>query len=584
MRASAIEITNALNEESAMSTVTDDMLPLQRAYHWEREQPHRIYLTQPMEGGVVRDYSWAQAIGEARRMAAYLQAMGREKGWVAGDRIAILSKNCAWWIMSDLAIWMAGYVSVPLYPTLNAATVRQILEHSESRALFVGKLDDWRAMKPGVPAGLPCISYPASPKDDRDIWAQTWDEIVARTEPMAGDPVRKADELATIIYTSGTTGVPKGVMHAFRAFAVAADAAGRLMKATPDDRVLSHLPLSHVAERYAVETNSLFNGFRVYFAESLDTFVRDLQTARPTLFATVPRIWAKFQQGVYAKLPKEKQDRLFRIPILGRLVKKKILKGLGLDQCRAAWGGAAPMPVTMLNWYRSLGLELLEAYGMTENFAISHVSRPGLGRPGYVGTVYPGVECKLSEQGEVLVKSPCNMLGYYKEPQMTAEVLSADGWLRTGDRGEIDADGRLRITGRVKELFKTSKGKYVAPAPIENRISAHPRVEACCVTGANCPQPFALIMLPADAAKVCADSAQRTQLLTSLEQHLESVNAQLDPHEQMDFWAVVTEQWTVENGFITPTLKVKRNVVEKHYEPHFETWAKQRKPVIWHGA
>lgn len=546
----------------------EQSLPLQRVYHWERARAHEVYLTQPMEGGIVRDYTWSQAVGEARRMAAFLKA----KGWEPGTRVGILSKNCAWWIMSDLAIWMAGYVSVPLYPTLTAESVRQVLEHSEAKACFIGKLDDWPQMKPGVPDSVHCIAYPASPRNEY----ATWDDIVANTAPIEGHPVRGADELATIIYTSGTTGMPKGVMHNFNTFAVAASTVAGCFDTTANERMLSHLPLSHVAERWGIESGSFHCGFRIFFAESLETFARDLSAAKPTVFATVPRLWTKFQQGVFAKIPKKRLDFLFGLPLLGAVFKRKILKAVGFEHTRFAMGGAAPMPPALINWYRSFGLELLEAYGMTENFGMSHGSMPGEGRVGYVGKPWPGVECKLSEIGEVLVRSPSNMIGYFREPGKTRDVLSEDGWLKTGDLGVIDEEGRLRITGRAKEIFKTSKGKYVAPAPIESKLSALSLIEALCVAGAGQGQPCALVMLAPDAAK-----QDRAALTAQLKAQLDSVNETLDPHEQLDFLVVVKDNWTVENGFITPTLKIKRNVVEAAYGPHLDAWYARRQPVIW---
>src|SRR5690606_24909900 len=208
----------------------------------------------------------------------------------------------------------------------------------------------------------------------------------------------------------------------------------------------------------------------VFFSESIGAFVHDMQRARPTLFISVPRLWLKFQHGVFAKVPEKRLSLLLKIPILSHFVKKKVLRGLGLDACRFAGSGSAPIPEELLTWYHDLGLELLEGYGMSENFCYSHISAPGRARVGYVGEPYPEVEQRINELGEIEVKSPGNMLGYFKAPEKTAETITPDGFLKTGDIGEIDAEGRLKITGRVKDLFKTSKGKYVAPAPIENRL------------------------------------------------------------------------------------------------------------------
>ena len=553
-------------------------LALQRLYHWERSTPDRTVFTQPVGGGLLKEFTWKDMVDESRRMAAFL----KQQGFEPGARIAILSKNCAWWLISDFAIWMAGYVSVPLYPTLAAGTITQILQHSEARLLFVGKLDDWETMRPGVPAGLPCISYSLSPEDAQTRVDMRWDEIVARTAPLPGHPVRDGADLATIMYTSGTTGMPKGVMHSFANFAWAIDAGLRRITLDSDARMLSYLPLAHVAERALVEHGLLASGMHLFFAENLQTFARDLQRARPTMFFSVPRLWVKFQQGVHSKMAPQRLERLLKIPLAGRLLRRKILKAMGLDACRFAAGGAAPMPPDLLRWYSMLGLDLIEVYGMTENCGVSHATLADVRRPGTVGLPYDGVESRLDPAtGEIQVKTGCLMLGYYKEPELTAAAFTPDGWLHTGDKGSLEADGCLRITGRVKDLFKTSKGKYVAPAPIEDRLVTSPTIEACCVVGANYPQPFALLMLNEEAAAKSRDTAGRAALEDAMTNHLMSVNHALDPHEQLEVLILMTEPWTVENGLITPTFKVKRNVLETRYVANFDKWTSGGRKIVW---
>ena len=559
------------------TSIEPSTLALQRLYHWEKTQPDRVVLTQPTGGGALSTYTWKQVLDNTRRMAAHLKAQGHPPG----TRIALLSKNTAHWLMCDFAIWMAGYVSVPLYPTLAAETIRQILTHSEAKLLFVGKLDGWAAMKPGIPQGLPCISLPLSPPNDYP----SWDGIVKATAPLPGEPVRDAGELSTIMYTSGTTGAPKGVMHSFGTFAWSIASGLKRVPLDTHTRMLSYLPLAHVAERALVEHGLLATGMSVFFAESLDTFTADLQRARPTAFFSVPRLWVKFQQGVHTKMPPAKLQRLLSLPIIRHLVAGKIRTALGLDQCAFAAGGAAPMPPELLAWYAKLGLPIVEVYGMTENCGVSHATVPGVPRPGTVGLAYDGVQCRIDPaNGEIQMKSPGLMLGYYKEPELSRDALTADGWLHTGDKGALDGEGNLRITGRVKDLFKTSKGKYVAPAPIEDRLVMNGVVEACVVTGANLAQPLGIVMLNAEAAARAKDAGQRKEMEGALNAHLDGINAKLDPHEHLECLVVVSTPWSVDNGFITPTFKVKRNRIEEVYGPLFDRWVAARKTVVWHDG
>jgi long-chain acyl-CoA synthetase len=548
-------------------------LPLDVFYEREARHPEKLYMVQPLAGGQLLQLTWAQVAEQARRAAHWL----RQRELPQGSRVAIVSKNCAHWIIADLAIWMAGHVSVPLYPNLTADSMRQVLQHSEAVLAFIGKLDDWPSMAPGMPEGVPTISLLQHPPGDFDY---AWSDLQACT-PIVDSPQAKPEQLATIIYTSGTTGVPKGVMHNFGNFGFAAGRAIALFGVTDQDRVLSYLPLCHVAERMFVELASLYAGQAVYFAESLDTFVHDLRRARPTVFFSVPRLWTKFQVGVYSKMSESRLEMLLKLPIIGRIIGKKVLAGLGLDHVRYALSGASPVPEALLKWYRRLGLEIQEVYGMTENCGYSHVCRPGMFKLGWIGQNNPGVEVRIAEDGEVQVRSGSVMQGYFKDPEKTAETMTDDGYLRTGDKGEQDTDGNLRLTGRLKEIFKTSKGKYVAPAPIENRLGEHSRIEQVCVVGDGMAQPFALCVL-SDEGRAEAANGERNALHNSLQNLLSETNQRLDHHERLQGLVLVKELWTVENGFLTPTLKIKRNVVEDTYRAHFEGWQNRTDAVFWH--
>ena len=546
---------------------------LESLYDFEERRKDDRWLVQPMGGGVVKELTFGQAMDEARRMASHLKSLGLPDK----SNIAIFSKNTAWWLMADIAIWMAGHVSVPLYPVLTPETIGQIIEHSEAKLIFIGKLDGFPAMQPGIPKALPQITLPLAPKVEG---AQSWETLIAAQKPLEGKPVRPATDLATIVYTSGSTGVPKGVMHTF-ATMIASDGLAERLGVVPTDRMLSYLPLAHVFERTVVQTGSFLRGFTIFFAQSLETFVEDLKRARPTLFVSVPRLWLKFQAGVFDKMPPKKLDRMLSIPILGTIVRKKVLKGLGLDAVRFAGSGSAPIPAEVINWYRRLGLELLEGYGMSENFSYSHMTRPGAVRVGYVGSVQDGVEARIGDGGEIQVKSPCTMLGYYKAPEMTAEMLTPDGFLKTGDQGEVDEKGNLKITGRVKELFKTSKGKYVAPSPIENRLLGHPDVEQACVSGAGMGQPFGLLVLSMKARNQLESAGAKARLEAELKLHLTAINKTLDPHEQLETVVVLSEEWTTENGMLAPTLKLRRGAIEKKYNDRVNGWYGEKKEVLW---
>ena len=557
-----------------MTTLSNEDLLLQRFYKHCSERPNDVYLTQPHSGGQVTDYTFAQVLEQAQRMAAHLRSLELPRQ----SKIAMLSKNCAHFFMTELAIWMAGHVTVALYPTLNRDTVSFILNHSDSKLLFVGKLDTWDAeLKHGVPDDLPKIAFPNAPKTDY----QTWNDVVGGLDPIAEQPVRDADDEALIIYTSGSTGQPKGVLHSFRTISVTTKGLTKVLSANKDDRMLSYLPLAHGMDRWLSECSSLYNGIHVYFAESLDTFVADLKRARPTLFVSVPRLWTKFQLGVFSKMPPKKLNLYMKIPILSGVVKKKVLANLGLDSVRFAGSGSAPIPAELLAWYRNLGLELLEGYGMSENFNYSHITMPGRGRPGYIGHPYPDVDCKLSEEGEILIKSPGNMVGYYKDPERTAAAFTADGYLKTGDRGEIDSDGRLRITGRVKELFKTSKGKYVAPAPIENLINIDPHIELSLVGGSGYPMTHAVVQLAEDLLPKLKAQGVKEQITEALTTLLSDVNGKIEAFEKVGFIVIAKDRWTIEGGHLTPTMKIKRSKIEDLYRDKLDGWYAAGKKVIW---
>ena len=529
--------------------------PLEMLYKWEQAKPNETYLSQPING-IWHHWTWKDFGTEVRKMATYLKSLDFPKE----SKIALLSKNCAHWMMADMAIMMSGHISVPLYPNLNSETLGKILHHSGSRLLFVGKLDNYVDMQPGVPSGIDCISFPFYAED-----YPRWDELTKDVIPFSDNIIRGEEELATIIYTSGTTGDPKGVMHKFYNFSFATTNAVNILP-LEEESFFSYLPLCHIAERLLVQMGSLYSGGRVSFAESLETFSNNLVEVSPTVFLGVPRIWTKFQQGILTKLSQKRLNILLRIPLISYFIKKKIKKGLGLDRARNVFTGAAPTPIALINWFSRLGINIQEAYAMTENTCYSHVSFRDNIKIGSVGQALPFCDVKLSKDKEILIKHDALMDGYYKMKEETNKTI-INGWLHTGDEGAIDANGFLTITGRVKDLFKTSKGKYVAPSPIEMRISADKNIEQVCVVGTGLPQPIAIVVLSERGKDKSSES-----LHLSLNKTLVLVNQKLDGHEKIHNFVVVREEWTVENKLLTPTMKIKRNAVEKLYNSNYRNW------------
>ena len=530
----------------------------ERFAHWEKTAADRVYLRQPQGPGQYREYTWGEVGQQVRRMAAALQALGLEEG----DRVAIAARNSAHWIMADQAITAAGCVSVGLYPKQAAASVRHVLEHSESKAIFLGPILGQDGILKGLPDGIITIAFPYAESPPAQ---HQWDELQTAHEPLQGDLIQAPDALWTLVYTSGTTGLPKGVELTHAAAAFGAERAAADLNMQPDEVFFSYLPLAHIAERGVVEGMSLYSGGVVNFLENIDRFAEQLTEVAPTRFFAVPLVWNKLRAGVLAAMPQARLDRLLRIPLLGKLIARKIRRKLGLHRVRTAFSGAAPLPEELQRWFARLGIEILQGYGMTENVAYATTNRPGKSKIGSVGQAMPGVEIRIADTGEILTRATAQMRGYYKQPDKTAETIDAEGWLHTGDKGHLDADGHLYITGRVKDIFKTLKGKYVAPAPIESAFAGNTAIELICVLGSGLNQPVAVVALAEEAR-----DRPWGELAGSLNASLAEVNAGLEPHERLSHLFVVADEWTPDNDMITPTLKVRRDKVEARYLPAVE--------------
>ena len=559
-----------------MSNSTNDAPFDLKFYEWEEKYKHKTFLKQPF-GDQWEEYSWGEVGEYARKLATGLQSLGLREN----AHIGLISKNCREWIIADLAIMMAGYISVPFFPTLTAREINTLLKFGDVDLLFAGKVEDWEEQKEGVPEGLPIIAFPHYKGCSKIKEGHQWDSFIQQFDPLKTPHQPKLSDTWTIIFTSGTTGNPKGVVLDYNANQKTSELNYEENPFNIDFKgqndFFSYLPLNHIAERIVVEFAAYRFGGTISFAESLDTFAQNLQDAQPTVFFAVPRIWTKFQMGILAKLPQEKLDKLLKIPIVSWLLKRKLKKTLGLGRARSIVSGAAPMLDTQRSWFRSIGIDIFNGYGMTENCAVSTLLNDKVtNKPGSVGLAQPMVELKIdTESNEILMRGPFVMKGYYKQPELTAEVIK-DGWLHTGDQGHIDDEGYLFITGRVKDLFKTSKGKYIEPLVLESYFADITDFEQICVVGLGLPQPICLgVLSEVGIAK------SKEQLSKELRTRLDDVNKELPGYKRISTMIIVQEPWTVENGLTTPTLKIKRNKVDQHYQDNYLAWHEEKNQVIF---
>ena len=378
----------------------------------------------------------------------------------------------------------------------------------------------------------------------------------------------------TIHFTSGTSGNEKGVAITYGAYHYACQNAISTMTVTPRDRLMSYLPLAHIAERMMIEGNAIFSGARVFFAHSLTTFAHDLQNAKPTAFMSVPRLWKNFQTAIHAKIPPALLNTLLAIPGVNLLTRWLIRRVLGLTNARLTGSGAAAMPVDLLKWYEKIGIPISEAWGLTETCGLSAMNYPYRSeRAGTIGDAVPGTTMKVSDQGELLIKSIGVFQGYVNDEDANQIAFDEDGFFRTGDIAEWDHRIKgWRLSGRKNDTFKSSKGKFINPAHIETLLLMHPLVEQGCVIGEGRKQPIAIVQL----ANATPPNASTEQALLELRK---TVNEQLEKHEQLDSILISANLWTPENELITPTMKVKRKKVNAFFAKSLQI--ENFSPVHW---
>ncbi|MFZ3509804.1 AMP-binding protein [Vibrio harveyi] len=543
--------------------------PNEMILKWAEERPNEVYLKQIINRQFV-EFTYAEVADKALKLVTALRNLGVQPG----EKVALVSKNCAEWFICDLAMMLGDYVSVPIFPTAGADTIEYCVTHSESKALIGGKLDDPAATQQVIDS-MPDLISIALPYDTAPKCQYQFTEIIADVEPSAERPQHHDDKLMSLVYTSGTSGLPKGAMLTYGAFSWSVQQLINHIGIQENDRLFSYLPLAHITERVYIFGSSIMGGVTTAFPESLDTFIEDVKMHRPTLFISVPRLWTLFQQRIQDKLSQKKLNILLKIPFVNSLIKKKLADGLGLDQARVLGCGSAPVSPALLEWYRSVGLNITEAWGMTESFAYSTLNYPfRADKIGSVGNAGPGIELKIADDDEIMVRGKGLFSGYYKNDIATQESFDSEGWLHTGDIGSIDADGYLTIQGRKKDTFKTAKGKFVAPVPIEKKLFEYSRVEMMCLIGLGLPAPI-LLVVPHDFPNFDKERYARTTRKV-----VARMNQELESHEQIKGVLMIQDPWSIENGILTPTLKIKRHVLEQKYHEIGHNWPKGEL-VVW---
>ncbi|NQY88182.1 MAG: AMP-binding protein [Colwellia sp.] len=538
--------------------MTEVKTPLEMFYLWEKTTPNDVFLRQSLGNGNWQEYTWLDVGDKVRRITQFIHSCNLPNK----SNIALWSSNSADWILVDLAIMLSGHISLPLYPGQSIKSTRFILSECDISLMFIGacgqedNIDEIISSQVTTVAMLGCTI----------ATNEKLPEIYSDFTPYTASYLPEKDDLFTIVYSSGTTSDPKGVMHTHgTAGAVSPGTAKSLRIETYTGnsnqqraRLFSFLPLSHMAERAAVEFTGLYANACISFSAGIDSFQQEITSVQPTFFFAVPRLWVKFKAAVDAKIPAAAQQSLTDAD------KNEVRQMLGLSKATMIITGSASLAADIHNWYLDMGIVLREAYGLTETFATGTIwLKNDEPKAGIVGTVSNNdVEIKLSEQNEILIRGKGIMAGYYKNEQKTRDT-HFDGWFHTGDLGSLDDMGNLAIKGRIGEEFKTSKGKFIHPAPLENKFKSLNQLDQFVIFGQGLAQP----VLVGNLSEMGKELSEK-DLTKTLIGALDKINIELPHYEQISHIMLSSTPWTIENGLLTPTLKLQRKSIEKRYYQH----------------
>lgn len=538
--------------------------------HWAEECPDQVWLRDLNEAGST-DYTWKDASQRINAVAAIL-----EERFEPETKIVVLSENCAHWFMADLAVITSGNVTVSLFTTLPKSTAEYILDFTDTKAIFVGQTSNWDAVSKVLPEDVALFTLPGTQIDEQH---ETWEDLIEAGSGRAPNYQCKPDDLISLVFTSGTTGVPKGVMQTHSSNIIPIRRGDDVFGVDGTPRSFSYLPLAHIAERQIIEFSSIVRCGEVSFNQSLETLASDMQRTKPHVFFGPPRVWEQFQQAIVAKFGgREALDAAMANDKEG--IGKMIVDSLGLSEVVYCLTAAAPTPPALIQWYEDAGLKLMEGFGQTEAMGVI-LSTEEHRRIGSIGKPARGVEYRISDEGELIIKADGCTPGYYKMPEKTAELFK-DGWLYTGDKVRVDDDGFLYITGRVKDYFKTIQGKFVAPPPIEGKFAVNPHAEQQCLLGRGYSKTVMVTVLSAEAQAQDSSAVEQAILET-----INEINNAVEKHARIGAVIIDSEAWSIENEVLTPTLKIRREKIEDRYGEKAESLARksaeQRAVLVhWH--
>ena len=552
-----------------------------------RERPGDVALRKK-DMGRWQEWTWAEYEQRVARVAAGLRACGVEPG----DRIAIQSENRPEWLVADVAAQAIGAVVVGVYPTSPAAELEYLMRHSGSK-LLIAEDEEQVDKALAVRADLPDLGdvFVMNARGVREGDARRWEEL-ERVEPLdleAAAAELDPEDTAIIVYTSGTTGPPKGAMLSHENMLYAARSFRGAYDSSPEDEVLSYLPLCHIAERLFSVLGALEAGYVVNFGAGGESFPADMREVQPTLFLGVPRVWEKMLATVEVRMADASRLKrllwraaLARGGFVGHLLAFRALREkLGLVRVRAAISGAAPIAPQVLEFFARIGVHVREGYGQTEGTAVATATPEGGIRIGTVGTALPDVELKISDDGEILIRSPGVFKGYFRDEEATAQTVDAEGWLHTGDVGELDADGYLTITDRKKDIIITAGGKNISPSEIENKLKVSPYVREAIVIGDRRKYLTALIGIELDTVADWAgrrgltfttygDLASKEPVRELIGEWVERVNGELAQVERVKRFELLRKELDHEDGQLTATQKVKRAAISQEFADEVE--------------